>query len=176
MKALAQRQDSIIFPLGGQFLLDPNEFNGWGTVGLYDTSNTQDLGNVGDTTAIRLASGISFPFDTRLVKFYASHYNSNAGALPWGWRIARQFKEATPTNGTSDRQDFDVISEVALNGGVGPRDYGNTITQRTEMDFANEIVPANHTIILGVEAPTALTAQNYVRILSGFFEFERISQ
>ena len=44
---ISQNRD-IIFPLSGQWLLDPNEMNGWGVLGPYDNSNTQDLGNVGD--------------------------------------------------------------------------------------------------------------------------------
>ena len=160
----------IIQQLGGQFLLDPNEYNGWGTLGTFDNSNTQDLGNIGAAPA-RLAGGFSYPFDVKLVRFFAWHYNSNGGALPWGWRIVRQEKIAS----SSAVSFVNILDEVGANGGDGPRDYGNTQTQKTDLNLsAVDTIPAGEVIVLGVESPTAITSNNYVRILSGFFEFKRV--
>ena len=172
MKTFSQPQQSIFFPLAGQYLLDPNEFNGWGTLGIYDNSNTQDLGNVG-AAVNRLAGGLIYPFDVSFKRFHAFHYNSNVNVEAWGWRIMRQAKAATPSAGSNDKVDTDILSEVN-NGTL--RNYNNTTTQKTEIEFNNTIIPAGESIVLGVEAPTANPTNYYVRILSGFLEFERVSQ
>ena len=156
----------IIFPLGGQFLADPNEFNGWGIIGPYDNSNTQDLGNVGDTTPSRLAGGLVYPFDVRLKRFYAWHYNSNSAVQPWGWAILRQEKFA----GSNNESSVYIVDEAASNQ---LRDYGNNQTQLTDMTL-DHVIPAGETLVLGIVAPTANTTNYYARILSGYFQFERL--
>ena len=161
----------ILKDLGGQFLLDPNEFNGWGILGPFDNTNNQDLGNVGAVAVSRIAGGFVFPFDVRLVRFYAWHYNSNAAAQAWGWRILRQEKNAASNVVTG----VDILNEVSDNGGAGPRDYASTITQLTDIDLsASATIPAGEVLVLGVEAPTANATNYYSRILSGFLEFKRV--
>lgn len=162
--------NSIVIPLGGQFLLDPNEYNGWGILGPYDNSNTQDLGNVG-AVPNRVAGGFCFPYDVKLVRFYAWHYNSSSAAEAWGWRILRQEK-----NDASNVVSFvNLLDEIGDNGGIGPRDYGNTTNQLTDVDLsANGAIPAGEVVVLGTEAPTAVGTNYYSRILSGYFEFHRV--
>lgn len=163
----------FIFPLGGRFLLDPNEFNAWGQLGPYDDTNSLDLGDVGDTTPSRLAGGVMFPWDVKLIQMQAFHQNSNALAEAWGWRIFRQAKAATPTAGSSVVTAVDILNEV--NGAtVGPRDYGNNVTQKTELTFTDVTIPAGEVLVLGVESPTAVATNYYVNIFSGFLEFERV--
>ena len=160
----------ILFHLGGQLLLDPNEFNGWGVLGPFDNTNSQDLGNVGAGVS-RVAGGVVYPFDVRLTRFYAWHYNSNGSAQAWGWRIARQVKNA----GSNTVSSLNMLNEVGDNGGVGPRDYGNNQNQLTDIaSFTNDVVPAGETVVLGVEAPTAVTTNYYSRVLSGYLQFERV--
>jgi len=161
---------NIHFPLGGQFLLDPNEYNGWGILGPYDNTNSQDLGNVG-AVPNRLAGGLVYPFDVKVKRLYAWHYNNNADAQAWGWKLLRQVK--TPNSNTVS--SVNIMAEVADNGGVGPRDYGNTRNQITDIDLsASATVPAGEIIVLGVEAPTAVTTNRYVRVMSGYLELERV--
>ncbi len=159
---------SICFPLGGQFLLDPNEYNGWGTIGIYDNSNTQDLGNVGANVS-RIAGGLCFPYDVRIKRLFVWHYNTNGSAEAWGWRIVRQLKVAGSAEGTH----VDLLAEVADNGGVGPRNYLDTLNQLTDVSM-DGLVPQGEVVVLGVEAPTAVGTNYYVRIISGFIEFERV--
>jgi len=160
----------IIFPLGGQFMLDPNEFNGWGVIGPYDNSNNQDLGNVGVANPSRIAGGVVYPFDVQLKRFYAWHQNNNAAAQAWGWRIGRQQKTDAANTVTWNS----ILDEVGDNGGTGPRDYLNTTTQLTDLDLsASAIIPAGETIVMGVESPTAVATNYWVRIMSGYFEFQR---
>ncbi len=160
----------ILFPRGGQFLLDPNEFNGWGTIGPYDNSNTQDLGNTGGGIN-RTAGGLVFPYDVQLERMYAWHQNNNATAQAWGWRIARQAKTAGANTVTST----DILTEVADNAGVGPRDYLSTANQLTDLDLTTtDLVPAGEVIVLGVESPTAVGTNYYVRLMSGFLQMRRI--
>ena len=161
-----------IYPLGGQFLLDPNEFNGWGNNGPIDNSNTQDLGNVAVANPNRNAGGISFPWDVDLLGFFAWHRNSNGAAEAWGWRIGMQTKNA----GSNTVSWVDVISEVADNGGVGPRNYSNNQNQQTSIDLSvltNNVLTAGDVLVLGVEAPTANTTNYFVQIHSGYLHFRR---
>lgn len=163
--------EPIIFPLGGRFLLDPNEFNAWGSIGPYDDTNSQDLGNVGDTTPARAAGGICFPFDVEIQRFYMWHYNSSASAQAWGWRMLRQEKQ----DASNAQVSVDLLNEVTANAGVGPRDYGDTTTQLTDIDLsANAAIPAGQVIVLGVEAPTAPSTNYYVNVMAGYLEFTRV--
>lgn len=177
VNALLSKIDELsrfVFPIGGRFLLDPNEFNAWGIQGPYDDTNSQDLGDVGDTTPARVAGGVTFPYDVEIINFHAYHRNNNGGALPWGWRIFKQTKLATPGAGSSDVTAVDVLNQINENGGTPPNDYGNTITQKTEIDFTNVTLTAGEILVLGVESPTAIATNNYVEIFSGFIQFKRI--
>ena len=161
-----------VVQLGGQFLLDPGEFNGWGPLGYLDNSNTQDLGNVGATSISRVAGGLCFPFDVRLKRFFAWHYNSSSAAHVWGWRIDRQTKNDASNTVSGET----LLSQVGDNGGAGPNDFGNTINQKTDLSFSGQpIISAGDVVVLGVEAPTAVTTNYYVRILAGYLEFERLA-
>jgi len=162
----------IVQQFSGQFLCDPNEYNGWGPIGFVDNTNSQDLGNVGAAIS-RVAGGFSFPFDVRLKRFEAWHQNNNNDLQAWGWRIASQSKNANSNTVTFN----DLLRECVGDGAtaVAPRNYGNTTTQRTEIPFVNsDVIPAGDVVVLGVEAPTAVTTNRYVRVMSGFFEFERV--
>ena len=120
---------SFLWPLGGQFLLDPNEINGWGIQGPIDHSNTQDLGNVGAANLSRLSGGLCFPFAVRIEHFFAWHSNSAANAQAWGWVLAKQQKTAGSNTVTTTY----ILDEVADNGGTGPRNYGNNQNQQTDI-------------------------------------------
>ncbi len=162
----------IWWPLGGQFLLDPNEINGWGVVGPLDDSNTQDLGNVGAAPA-RTAGGIVFPFDVHLRRFLSWHRVNNAAAEAWGWVLFHQQKTAASNAVTSNY----ILDEVADNGGTGPRDYGNNQNQFSDIDLsgvaAAQDIPAGNVITLGVAAPTANTTNYFVQIQAGYLLLER---
>jgi len=163
---------NIIFSLGSRFLLDPNEFAGWSVDGIYDQTHTSDLGNVG-ATATRTAGGLSFPFDVRVKRIFAWHYNSNALALGWGWRLAYQ----TKTGGSNSVTTTDILRECVGVGAVAvpPRNYLNTTNQNTDIDLSGSIViPAGSVIIFGVEAPTAIATNYYVFVQSGYLEIERV--
>lgn len=162
----------VLFELGGQFLMDPNEFNGWGTIGPIDDTNNQDLGNVAAAVS-RTAGGLIYPFDVQPIRMFAWHYNSNNSALPWGWRIAVQEKNAASNTVTTT----DMIRECVGTGAtaVAPRDYGNTVTQQTDIDLSGvSVVPAGQVIVLGVESPTATTTNYYVRVMAGYIQFARV--
>lgn len=163
----------IFFELSGQWLLDPNEVNGWGQLGVHDNVNSQDLGNVG-ANLNRLAGGLMFPFDVRLKRMKAWHYNSNGSALPWGWVFFKQQKLEDDNDVTTTY----IHDEVANNGGEGPRDYGNNRNYPTDILFnGNNEAIINEGVMfgMGVASPTAITTNYYVRILTGFLEFERLS-
>ncbi|MEM1225953.1 MAG: hypothetical protein AAGJ40_09650 [Planctomycetota bacterium] len=164
---------TIAYPLGGQFLLDPNEINGWGGTGPIDNTNSQDLGNVGVANFNRLAGGFCFPFDVQVKRLYVHHRNNNANAQAWGWVIGHSVK-TPPGNGITTTY---VLDEVADNAGVGPRDYGNNQNQLTDIDLsaaANNNVPSGSILTLAVAAPTAVGTNYYVQIASGYIELERV--
>ena len=158
--------DTIIVPLGGQFLLDPNEINGWGITGPTDDSNTVDLGNSNVTNLSRFAGGYCWPFAVRLKRMFAWHYNSNTNAQAWGWVVSRQAKTA----GNNTVVTTNILHEV--NAG-NLRNYGNNLNQNTDIAF-NDVIPANEVLNLAVGSPTAVTTNRYVRILAGYFELERV--
>jgi len=160
----------IIQQISGRWLLDPNEINGWGQHGMFDNTNSADLGNVGDLTPSRLAGGPVYPFDVRLKRFYAWHRNSNGAALPWGWLIFRQEKIID----TTAQSAVYILDETGDNGGAGPRDYGNNNTQLTDITFTDVIIPAGELINLSVTSPTAVATNYYAEVMSGYLEFERV--
>lgn len=157
-----------VYPLGGQYLLDPGEMNGWGVLGPGDDTNTQDLGNFDTNTPAHTAGGLVFPWDVRITRFFAWHRNSNNSAQAWGWVLFDQEKTA---GANTDPTTF-IINEVVDNGNVGPRDYGNNINQQTDMSL-DYTLPAGHTLTLGVSSPTAVTTNYYVQIMSGYLLLER---
>lgn len=171
----AIKKQPVIIQLGGQFLLDPNEVNGWGNIGRIDNSYTQDLGNVGAATMNRLAGGVLFPYGVKIVRMEAWHRNSNAAALPWGWVLARQSKTA----GNNTVSTTFMLDESSVRSGIengsGLRDYSNNSNQYTDFTtFTNDVIPAGETIVLGVGSPTAVTTNYYVQVMSGFIQFERV--
>lgn len=164
-------ETTFIFPLGGQFLLDSDEVNGWGPIGPYDDTNNQDLGDAGVVTPNRVSGGLCFPFDVKIKRFYVWHQNSSASAEAWGWRLFTQQK----VDGSNVVTSIDMVNEVSEGGGVGPRNYLSTVTQLTDITFTeNNTLTAGHVLGLGVSSPTAVTTNYYVRLMSGYIEFERI--
>ena len=163
----------FIFPISGQFLMDPGEFNGWGEVGAYDISNTRDLGNVGAATVSYLAGGLVFPFDVIVKRLFVDHRNTNGTAEAWGWRMTHVDRVQ---GSTAALPATDIINEVSDNGGTGPRDYGAITPQRTDITVVSPtFVPAGRTIVLGVESPTAVATNYYVQCLAGYILLERVN-
>lgn len=159
--------------IASRYLLDPNEFVGWSSDGLMDQTMTVDLGNVGAGVSSR-AGGLIYPFDVQLKRLKVEHYNSNAIAQAWGWRIIKQLKQENSTSVTST----DVLREVVGVGalGVAPRNYLNTSNQKTDIDLTNtDVIEAGTIITLGVEAPTAVTSNYYVQVMAGYLLLERVS-
>lgn len=163
------------FPLAGQYLCDPNEVNGWGVLGVYDNSNTQDLGNVGVNNLSRTTGALLFPYDIQLLRFKVDHYNSNNVVEPWGWVLGSQAK----TGGTNTVTTKFILDEstnrAGINNGAGLRNYGNTVNQHTDIDLsqsANSVVPAGEGVFLAVGAPTANPTNHYVRILAGYLSYK----
>lgn len=176
MLATPVNSNQFLFPLGGQWLLDPNEVNGWGIIGPYDDTNTQDLGNV-DQQQNEFSGGLVFPWGVRLLTFFAWYRISSSAAFPWGWRIIHQEKFVN----SIDQTNFVLLDEVAANGGVGPRDEPTSRPHTTDIDFTQgglvvpEIIPANNTVNLSVVSPTAEATNRFVQVMSGYFLFERSS-
>jgi len=169
---IGEKKNCFSIYLSGQFLLDPDEVNGWGVLGPYDNTNNQDLGNV-DSNLNRNSGGFSFPFRVRIRNFMAWHKNNNADALAWGWILAKQIK--TPSSNVFTTTY--VLDEVADNGGVGPRDYSNNTNQMTSLflkDLPESILEKDEVLILGVASPTAVATNRWVQIQSGYIEFEKL--
>lgn len=172
---LPTNREPIVQQFSGQFLLDPNEYNGWGAQGFVDNSNTADLGNVGAANLDRNAGGFFFPFPVKLTGFYASHKNSNGAALAWGWCFYYQTKTAGSNTVTTT-----FLRDESFNRGdgfFGLRDYSNTQNQETLLsasDFVDTIIPANTVIGVCVGAPTALTTNYYAQVFGGYFQFDRV--
>ncbi len=161
-----------VHSLGSRYLLDPNEFNGWQADGIIDQTMTADLGNVG-ANVNRAAGGLCFPFDVRVKRLFAWHYNSNAAALAWGWRIT----SLTKTAGSNTVTHEDVLRECTGTGAtaIAPRNYLSTVMQNTDVDLSSSpVVPAGNVIGFGVEAPTAITTNYYVYCLAGYMHIERV--
>ena len=157
----------------GQFLLDPNEYNGWSSVWHNDETVTSDLWNVW-AAVTWVAWGYSFPFDIQPKRLTAWHRNSNAAALAWGWRINGQ----TKIENSSARTDVEILREVVWDGatGIAPRNYLSTLMQRTDIDLSSApVIPAWAVITIWVEAPTAITTNYYVQVPSGNFIYDRVS-
>jgi hypothetical protein len=165
--------EEFIIPLGAQFLLDPNEINAIGELGPTDQTMSRDVGNVGATNWSRLSGGFVFPWDVKIKGLYVEHYETNNNALPWGWVLA-YFKRVADS--TAALPVTYVLDEVAANGGVGPRDHNSTnqITDVVDIPAANNIVPAKHTLSIGVAAPTANNNNYYVRAMSGHILCQRV--
>jgi hypothetical protein len=170
VRDLLNQHAPILQELGGNFLLDPNEFNGWSTNGPTGDRFQNDLGDVG-AAPIRTAGGFCFPFDVKLTRLYAWHMNSNVAVQAWGFRVFYQ----TKVDGSNAVTNQDLINQVAGNGGVGPNNYGNTDNQLTDIDTSGSAItiPAGSIVGFGVEAPTAPGTNYFVRIMGGYMRFER---
>lgn len=169
-------EQMIYAPIGGRFLLDPNEINGWGSIGMFDDVNTQDLGNVGAGNLNTSLGGLVFPFDVKLKGFQAWHNNTNSLALAWGWVIAVQTKNENSTTVTTDFiLDESTVRAGVLNG-LGLRDYLNNRAQYTEIDFSNDdiIIQKGQVLNLAVSSPTAIIEKYYVDIQAGNFTFIKV--
>lgn len=166
-----------VFQVSGQWLMDPNEVNTWGLTGVYDPTNTQDVGNVGLTSVAWAHGGLMFPYDVRLVRFKAVHRINNVDSEAFGWVLlhAEHIEDSTAA-----RVATYLLDEVGDNGGVGPRDYANTRPQiidetaSTTGPLSDEVIPAGRTISLGIASPTAIATNRYVQVLSGFLEIARV--
>lgn len=170
---LNNNKASGFFTLSGQWLLDPNEINGWGVTGPYDPTNSQDLGNVGAANLAWTAGGVMFPFDVNLLRFRCIHRNNNAENQAWGWVLAHIAKVVGGTNAGATSY---ILDEVADNGGVGPRDYLATSQQLTDIDLTalpnTASVPAGNLINVAVASPTAVATNRYVQVLGGYLSWE----
>ena len=162
------------FDLSGRFLCDPNEINGWGLLGPHDNVNTQDIGNSNATQFLWSTGGYTRPFDYELKKLYVRCRNNNSEVQAWGFVLGHS---AIVANTTAALETKMVLHEVNDNGGVGPRDYGNTTPKIIEIDLsglADNTVQAYRRLTLGVSAPTAVATNRYVEIADGFIEYKRI--
>jgi hypothetical protein len=163
----------VVQQFSGQFLLDPNEVNGWGVQGFVDNINAQDLGNLGAANLSRVSGGFVFPFDVRIKRISAWHRNSNNSAEAWGWVVYRQQK----TNASNAIVTTFMLDESfdRGNGQLNLRDYGNNQNQFSDLtSFVNDVIPAFELIGIAVGAPTANTTNYYVQVYGGMVEFERI--
>jgi len=160
-----------IFHLGGQFLLDPNERNTFGILGVIDPTNTQDVGNSSATTIAYTAGGISYPWDTKLTRFRAWYRVNNVDSEAFGFFIAHTQKVE---NSTANQPFTALLDEVADNGGVGPREPTNTRMYLVDIPLTGATIPAHETITFGVDSPTAIATNRYVQIADGYLLFERV--
>ena len=171
---LELQKHQFIWPLGSQYLLDPNEVNGWSIRGPFDDLMTIDLGNANSAVRTQTAGGLMFPWPVRLLQMGAFHRNSNADVEAWGFNIFKQLK----TNNSTAVTTTHLIDEVADNSGVGPRDYQTTIPQMSTIPFdaaePNNIIGENEILTLAVSAPTAVTTNYYVQMYGGYLLFERV--
>lgn len=162
--------------IGGQFFLDTGEYNGWGVLGAVDETNNQDLGNVGASSLSRIAGGIMYPFDVRIKRLRLVHANNNANAIAFGWAIAKLTKNNSSNTQTTEwlyDEAFDRTANGVPNGN-GLRNYLNNTNQITDISL-DVIVEAGKVICLMAGSPSGNGDTNrYVRVQSGYFEFERL--
>lgn len=172
------KEGLIVRDVWGNFLMDPNEYNGWGDYGIIDVALTQKLGSIGDANLSQYCGGFSFPFDVRLVEMFIKHRDTNSAAGQWGWAVA----STTPANDSSSSLPANwVLDEVQEENdapvGQGPRDYNSTKQFITDLSFdeSSPVIPARDTITLmvgcGIGNPTT---NYYVRVQSGYMAFERV--
>lgn len=168
---IATPRNTFLFELSGQFLLDPNEINGWGVLGPHDNTNSQDLGDVGAASLGRTSGGLMLPDPFRVLRIKSKIYVTNNNALPWGLVVFQQ----SWTPASNAQVTTYILDEVADNGGVGPRDYGNTQNQEIDIDLSqlpNNVVQPDDTLTIGVASPTAVGTNYYVRFMAGYLEME----
>ena len=166
---------TIVIPIGGRFLWDPNETNGfWSRWPFYNTTQSSKLTTATSENFSRLAGWYTFPYDVKLKRFYAWHRNNNSWLDPWGWVIFRQGK----VHWTISKSNHTILHEVNNNGWIWPRDYGTIDNQLTDIDLSQiytDIIPAGEVIWLWVSFPTADSANRFVEIESWYFIVERVS-
>lgn len=167
-----QVKREFVWPLGGRMFIDNNERNGWGAAGPVDDTNNQDLGDSQAADITRASGGLCFPWDVKINAMYVNWYAGNANVRNFGFFIARQVKNSGSNTVTTSF----VLDQVADNGGVGPIDPTNTQNQITDIILTEgNIVPANETIVVGVDAPSASGTDNYANIMSGYLLLERLN-
>lgn len=161
------------FHFSGQFLCDPNEINAWGVTGFVDTTNSQDVANSQATQRLWTAGGPKWPYPIQLLEFHAVFRENNAGVEAWGWALAKKpfLENSTAAAGAT------IINEVIDNGGVGPRDYGNTRPHSDTLDLSQlpeSILLPNEMLNVGVDTPTAETNNRYIQTYSAYIRYHRV--
>ncbi|MCG7492479.1 hypothetical protein [Thalassobius sp. Cn5-15] len=185
VKAMLNQHAPYLRDFTGQYLLDPNEVNGVGVLGPNDQSQTADLGDVTALNNLAIGAGMTnslggwiFPFDVKLTGVDAIHDNSNGLAEAWGWMIWH-----TSFSFNSNNEAFQGFLLNECSTGFGLRDYQNPSKQRTSVTtttsdiggptLADVVIPAGNMVTLGVGAPTAPSANYFVRVNAGNLRFER---
>lgn len=165
------KAELIHIPIAGQWAAQNNEVNGWGIIGIYNNTNSQDYGDYSAGTAgINNAQigGISFDFPVRFRKFNAIHRNNSALTNPWGWEIYSQ--EKTPASLT--RVTTPLYDERA-----SLRDYGNNQYQETTIlgsQLTSNVLAAGHILTLAVATPSQTASRN-IQLYTGYMLFERLA-
>ena len=109
------------FQFGGQFLLDPNEFNGMAAIGFTQNTFNTSLSSVGGNPQ-SIAGGFMAIDSIRLTNFKANHRNTSALALAWGWRLSYHTFVTNSTGQTNILRECVGLGATA----TAPRNYLST--------------------------------------------------
>lgn len=177
---MSAQRDNFIYHLGGRFFLDnpgdTAEINGWGATGPTDDTISQDLGNVSAYPNLsRVAGGLVFPEDMRVLRMLVHHYDNNADGLRWGWVVTRLQRPVTTTTGSNTQTEVSIYSEIG-----NYRDYTNNTNQLTDIgptDFTDNVLIAGEILNLAVAVDDSDTGDTnrYVQVMGGYIELEYVN-
>ncbi len=159
---------SIIEHFGSRYLFDPNEVNGWTNRGIADDSNNTRVKTLTGAATYE-SGGYMYPFDVRVEALRIDYLLSNNQDYPHGFFLQHQEK----TDDSAAITNFEILDQVADNGGVGPYNPRNPNVHKVNLDLsavANNVVPAGNVITFGVACSGTRTQDAYLEVMSGHIE------
>ena len=160
----------LVFQISGQWLLDPGEVNGWQAIGVYDNTNSADLGNIGANVSW-LTGGLLFPFDVKVKRLKMWQRVNNIDALAYGWQLFHSL----PVDGSgAGRVPTYLLDQVGDGNLLDNDNRWYLVDLSAPAEISDATIPAGQVITLAVAAPTAITTNRYAQVGAGFLELERV--
>ena len=160
----------LVFQISGQWLLDPGEVNGWQAIGVYDNTNSADLGNIGANVSW-LTGGLLFPFDVKVKQLKMWQRVNNADALAYGWQLFHSL----PVDGSGAARVPTYLLDQVGDGNLLDNDNRSYLVDLSApAEISDATIPAGQVITLAVAAPTAIATNRYAQVSAGFLELERV--
>jgi len=159
--------NDLVYPVSGQWALQNNEVNGWGLLGPYDNTNSQDLGNYTNYLSLnpQQLGGFRFPFDVDFIELDIIYRINNNNTQDWKWLIYTQEKTIASTTRSTE-----LIYDGPLGIIATPTQYQQTTITAADLTLA--YLPAGQFFCLAAGTPSQVANRN-IQIYGGSIVFRK---